>query len=71
MFSTIESVHFAVPLLTFPVFYDQFTNAAITRDLGIGLSLNLQELDESSLLMSINEVIQSRKYVQKIFSIFS
>ncbi|XP_065208653.1 UDP-glucosyltransferase 2-like [Planococcus citri] len=73
IFSTFEAIYFGVPMLTFPILYDQFTNAALIKSLGTGLPLELRNLNEQSLTSSINEVIQNNKYrenVSKLSNIF-
>lgn len=61
MFSTHEAIHNGIPILSFPVIYDQFTNAAISQDLGIAKSADLKQLNESLLIEYINEVIHDKK----------
>ncbi|XP_065208651.1 UDP-glucosyltransferase 2-like [Planococcus citri] len=73
IFSTFEAIYFAVPMLTFPILYDQFTNAVLIKSLGAALPLELHNLNEQSLMSGINEVVQNNKYrenVKKLSNIF-
>ena len=61
IYSTYEAIHFSVPMLTFPVLYDQFSNAATIENLEIGISLDLRNLNEQHLTSNINLILRDEK----------
>lgn len=61
IFSVYESIHYGVPILGIPVLYDQFTNAAITEHLGIGLKIDYENITEELLLSSINKILNEKR----------
>ncbi|XP_065208652.1 UDP-glucosyltransferase 2-like [Planococcus citri] len=71
--STFEAIYFGVPMLTFPILYDQFTNAALIQSKGIGLPLELNNFNELSLTLGIDQVINNQTYrenIKKLSNIF-
>ncbi|XP_065208668.1 UDP-glycosyltransferase UGT5-like [Planococcus citri] len=66
IFSTNEAIYFGVPILAFPVLYDQFTNAAILENLRVAVTLDWRNFKQEYLQSSIEEVIKNNKYRENI-----
>jgi len=58
-----EAVDAGVPILGFPLFYDQPRNVGNLVDAGMALSMDLLTVTEDSFLRTINELIKNKKYV--------
>jgi glucuronosyltransferase len=52
-----ETVDAGVPVLGFPLFYDQPRNIANLVDAGMAISLDLMSVDKDTLLNAINTII--------------
>ncbi|XP_065208667.1 UDP-glycosyltransferase UGT5-like [Planococcus citri] len=73
IFSTYEAIYFGVPILAFPVIYDQFTNAAILENLQVAVTLDWRTFEQEYLQSSIEDVIENKKYrdnIEKLSNIF-
>ncbi|XP_060851913.1 UDP-glucosyltransferase 2-like isoform X2 [Rhopalosiphum padi] len=57
-----EAVDAGVPILGFPLFYDQPRNMANLVDAGMALSLDLFSVTKNTLLSAINEIINNETY---------
>ncbi|XP_025198668.1 UDP-glucuronosyltransferase 2C1-like [Melanaphis sacchari] len=57
-----EAVDAGVPILGFPLFYDQPRNIANLVDEGMALSLDLFSVSKNTLLNAINEIINNETY---------
>ncbi|XP_027847828.2 UDP-glucosyltransferase 2 isoform X1 [Aphis gossypii] len=57
-----EAVDAGVPILGFPLFYDQPRNMANLVDAGMALSLDLFSVTKNTLLKAINEIINNETY---------
>lgn len=55
-----EACKAGVPQLILPFSYDQFDNASIVRDLGIGKSIFLRLVTKGSLLKQLSELLRSQ-----------
>jgi len=56
-----EAVDAGVPVLGFPLFYDQPRNIGNLVDAGMALSMNLLTITKDSALKTINELIKHEK----------
>lgn len=56
-----EAVDAAVPVLGFPVFYDQHRNIANLVDSGMAISIELMSVTKDTLLNSVLELINNKK----------
>ncbi|KAL4119334.1 hypothetical protein QTP88_012152 [Uroleucon formosanum] len=57
-----EAVDAGVPILGFPLFYDQPRNMANLVDAGMALSMDLFSVTKDSLLSAINEMVNNETY---------
>ncbi|XP_025423697.1 UDP-glucuronosyltransferase 2C1-like [Sipha flava] len=57
-----ETVDAGVPVLGFPLFYDQPRNIANLVDAGMAISLDLMSVDKDTLLNAINTIINDETY---------
>lgn len=60
MLSTTEAAHCGVPMISIPIFGDQFANAGAAKDSGLGVVLNYRDLTKESLLNAINKVLSTK-----------
>lgn len=60
MLSSVEAMHCGVPVISVPIFGDQFANAQSTRENGLGVTLDYMDLDEKTLAIALDEVLQDR-----------
>lgn len=61
-----EAVDVATPLLMFPFFGDQLSNAAILEEKGVGVVLNWKTVTAQKLLASVESVVNDSKYLLDI-----
>lgn len=59
--SIYEAIYFRTPMILIPIFADQPGNAAALSSLGVGLSINFDNLNEINLLDAINKIINDTK----------
>lgn len=57
-----EAVDGGVPVLGIPLFFDQPRNIQNLVDLGMALSLKINELTKATLFEAINRLIEDKKY---------
>ncbi|XP_063921673.1 UDP-glycosyltransferase UGT5-like [Zophobas morio] len=62
LLSTTETVYHGVPVLAIPIFGDQKQNAQIAVNLGFGLSLSFEDVNEEALTRTIVELLNNPKY---------
>lgn len=62
--STLEAIHSGTPVLTVPLFVDQFGNSGNVLDLGVGKVVHIDSLTEALLLNSIQEILQNKGLVR-------
>ncbi|NP_001182387.1 UDP-glucosyltransferase isoform X1 [Bombyx mori] len=62
LLSTIESVHFGVPIITIPVFADQFMNAERSARVGFGKIVYLSYTMADDLKVAIEEIFSNPRY---------
>ncbi|XP_073977481.1 UDP-glycosyltransferase UGT4-like [Rhodnius prolixus] len=71
--SMIETIHFAVPVVVTPFFFDQGKNARKLVDIGMGVMLEADNISTQSLVWAVQEVAYSNSYriaAQKQSAIF-
>lgn len=69
---TFEGLHSGIPMILTPLHFDQFSNAAVIENLGVGVCVDLQTLTKDKLIKALNDVINGTEYVFVISSfIFS
>lgn len=63
LLSTIEAIHFGVPIIGIPVFGDQKMNVDIAIKAGYAEKINLNNLNEYTLRQKIKKVLSNEKYM--------
>ncbi|XP_077256986.1 UDP-glucosyltransferase 2 [Temnothorax americanus] len=61
-----EAVHYAVPVVAIPFFGDQYFNARKILDAGIGLTLDIDTITESSVVQTLREIVENKTYLNNI-----
>ncbi|XP_071554216.1 UDP-glucosyltransferase 2-like isoform X2 [Temnothorax nylanderi] len=61
-----EAVHYAVPVVAIPFFGDQYFNARKILDAGIGLTLDIDTITESSVVQTFREIVENKTYLNNI-----
>uniref|UniRef100_A0A336MSB5 UDP-glucuronosyltransferase n=1 Tax=Culicoides sonorensis TaxID=179676 RepID=A0A336MSB5_CULSO len=64
-----ESVYYGIPLIVVPFLADQFDNAAIVEEKGIGKAINAKDLSVATIKKTIKELIQNPKYKQNVLNL--
>ncbi|XP_016973764.1 UDP-glycosyltransferase UGT5, partial [Drosophila rhopaloa] len=62
LLSTIESIHHAKPMLGMPCLFDQFRNMEHVQRLGLGLTLNLQEMTAEEFNSTIVRLLTEKSF---------
>lgn len=62
-----EAVDAGVPILGFPLFYDQPRNVGNLVDAGMALSMDLLTITKDSFLRTIRELISNKTYDLNLF----
>uniref|UniRef100_A0A0A9XPQ4 UDP-glucuronosyltransferase n=1 Tax=Lygus hesperus TaxID=30085 RepID=A0A0A9XPQ4_LYGHE len=60
--STVESIAFGLPTLGMPFFFDQIKDVGFMKHVGMGLQLSFDNITESSVSWTINELLTNPKY---------
>ncbi|KAJ2952617.1 hypothetical protein O0L34_g6942 [Tuta absoluta] len=66
LLSTIETIHFGVPIIGIPVFADQFTNVELSKKKGFALRVDISYEMADDLKVAIEEILGNPKYKQTI-----
>lgn len=61
-----ESIHRGVPMVVIPFLYDQFDNAEMVEEKGIGKYLDRDALTVENIQNSILEIIENQKYKRNV-----
>lgn len=59
--STTEAAYYGVPLLCFPIYVDQLTNAAFSTKNGVAVTLKFADLSEEILSDALNKVLNNER----------
>ncbi|XP_044745298.1 uncharacterized protein LOC123307146 [Coccinella septempunctata] len=62
LLSTIEAIHYGIPVLGIPIFGDQELNVPIAVRNGYALQLKLDALNEVTFSQALNELLSNPKY---------
>jgi len=62
MSAVYEVVDAGVPVLGIPLFYDQPRNVQNLVDLGMALSMKINNLTQTTICEAINRLIKDRRY---------
>lgn len=62
MFSNLETVYNGVQMLVIPFISDQFRNAQLIENRGYGKQMNFNDLTQTSLLRTLDEMLSGEKY---------
>ncbi|XP_017039759.1 UDP-glycosyltransferase UGT4 [Drosophila ficusphila] len=62
LLSIIESIHYAVPQLCLPLFYDQFQNTKRMEELGVARSLDIMKLTRDKIVEVVKEMLSNSSY---------
>ncbi|XP_077291425.1 UDP-glycosyltransferase UGT5-like [Arctopsyche grandis] len=71
MLSTQEAVHYGVPILGIPLFWDQYSNVFKLKKLGAALRLDYTALTLEDLSMALNEMLSNPEYSDNMKKISS
>nr|WMP40226.1 UDP-glucuronosyltransferase UGT40AY2 [Tuta absoluta] len=66
LLSTIETIHFGVPIIGIPVFADQFTNVELSKAKGFALRVDISYQMADDLKAAIEEILGNPKYKETI-----
>ena len=58
-----EAIHTATPVIGIPFIVDQFQNANILVEKGVGVYVDYFTMDKTTLINAIDEIITNTKYV--------
>ncbi|CAH0564766.1 unnamed protein product [Brassicogethes aeneus] len=68
LLSVIESVHYGVPILGIPVFWDQECNIRSAENNGFAINLPFKELNEETFFTAVNELLNNPEYTTNVKS---
>ncbi|KAI8432276.1 hypothetical protein MSG28_004706 [Choristoneura fumiferana] len=70
MGGTTEAIHFGVPIVAMPVLGDQPANGAAIEESGLGVQVQIRDLNKENLLAAFRKVldVKSSKYIGILFS---
>ncbi|KAL7035852.1 hypothetical protein ACKWTF_008593 [Chironomus riparius] len=60
IFTAYEAIDRGVPMITFPLAYDQFTNARLMAHKGIAMEMDLNSFEDSELTSAIQEMTKPK-----------
>lgn len=56
-----EAIYTGTPIVTIPLFADQQSNAAILKNLGVGISLDIHTVTTEKVLDALNTIINDSR----------
>ncbi|XP_017005920.2 UDP-glycosyltransferase UGT4 isoform X1 [Drosophila takahashii] len=62
LLSSIEAVHYAVPQLCLPLFYDQFQNTKRMEQMGVARSLDITNISQDEVVRVIEDLVYNASY---------
>lgn len=68
MLSTIESIHFAKPMIGIPMYFDQESNMNMAEYRGYGISLPYRELTTEKLQIAVRKIITHPRFKLNIYA---
>ncbi|CAH0555383.1 unnamed protein product [Brassicogethes aeneus] len=68
LLSVIESVHYGVPILGIPVFWDQEFNIRSAENNGFAINLPFKELNERTFSTAVNDLLNNPEYTKNVKS---
>lgn len=60
LLGTTEAAYHGVPMISTPIYGDQFINSAAVEARGMGLILHYEDLNEEHISRTLNEVLKPR-----------
>lgn len=70
MLSTIESIHFAKPMIGIPMYFDQESNMKMAEYRGYSISLPYRELTTEKLQIAVREIITNPRFKLNKYAFF-
>ncbi|XP_076071656.1 UDP-glucuronosyltransferase 1A8-like [Mytilus galloprovincialis] len=64
--SVFEALYHAVPMIAFPIVFDQKSNAAVIEDKGYGISMDILDFSVNELVDNINKVVHNSTFIFSI-----
>ena len=61
-----ESLHFGRPMVVLPLFWDQYDNAQLVDELGLGIRLDTYRCDREDLIGAIDRVLADHGAVRRL-----
>ncbi|XP_016949796.1 UDP-glycosyltransferase UGT4 [Drosophila biarmipes] len=62
LLSSIEAVHYAVPQLSLPLFYDQFQNTKRMEQMGVARRMDIMNLSAEEVVLVIEDLVNNASY---------
>lgn len=60
MLGTTEAIHFGVPVVAMPILGDQPANAASVEESGLGVQIQVRDLNKDNLLKAFRTVLDPK-----------
>lgn len=61
LFSTLEAIHTATPVIGIPFIFDQFQDAKILAEQEAGIYLDYDAIDKTTFVKAINDIVNNKK----------
>lgn len=58
----LEAIHYGIPLVGIPLFFDQYRSVASVVEQGIAVSLKFNELTSDNIIQAVNTIINNKEY---------
>lgn len=56
-----EAIHTGTPVVAVPIVFDEFSNAAILKDLGVSVTLDMHSVTSESILKALNTIVNETR----------